>query len=167
METGSQGPAPAPAPPRGYRLAPGSPALPAPPFIKGLDNKRRAGAERGGWGGESQSLPSPSEERDVPFSRPLPVSASFWRSPHPLEFAPDATKALKTHTEAQAFTHTSALRSRYTEARRAPPLCLPNSPSDGANRGERGGPAPLPWKSRLFPQAAAASPSPPHPPSLS
>ena len=152
--TGSQGPAPAPGPPARVQTGSRLPSAPSPTiYQKDLTTKEEPGRKRGG--GESQSLPSPSEERDVPSSCPLPVSASFWRSPYPLEFAPDATKALTTHTSAQAFIHTSAPRSRYTEARGAPPLCLPNGPSDGANRGERGGPAPLPWKSRLFPQAAA------------
>lgn len=166
VEIGSQVPAPAPRPPARVQTGSRLPSAPSPTiYQKDLTTKEEPGRKRGG--GESQSLPSPSEEGDVPSSRPLPVSASFWRSPHPLEFAPDATKALTTHTAAQAFTHTSALRSRYTEARGAPPLCLPNGPSDGANRGERGGPAPLPWESRLFPQAAAPTPPTHTPPAPS
>lgn len=44
-------------------------------------------------------------------------------------------QALTTHTAAQTYIDPCAPSSRYTEARTAPPLFLPNRPSDGANLG--------------------------------
>lgn len=111
---------------------------------KGLDNKRRAGAEK--WGRGYSKYSKSFLRRGCVLLSPASSFCEFLEVTP--ELAPDAPKALTTHTAAEAFIHTSALRSRYTEARTAPPLFLPNSQSDGANRGERGSPAPLPWKSR-------------------
>lgn len=70
---------PGPCPPRGYRLAPGSPHSLPYHLSKDLTTKEEPGRKSGG--GEIQSLPSPSEEGVVSSYCPLPVSASFWRQP--------------------------------------------------------------------------------------
>lgn len=151
METTFPGPAPAPRSGTDRLLAPLR-SLPHH-LSNGLDNKRRAGAEK--WGrGDSKSSKSFRGRGCVLLSPPSSFCEFLEVTP---ELAPDVTKALTTHTAAQAFIHTSAPRSRYTKARTAPPLFLPNSPSDGANRGERCSPAPLPWKS----QCSHRQPPPP------
>lgn len=134
-----------PLPPARVQTGSWLPALPALPFIKGLDNKRRARAEK--WGrGDSKSSKS-FQGRGCVLLLPPSSFCEFLEATS--ELAPDATKALTTHTAARTSVHTCAPSSRYTEAGTAPPLFLPNRPSDGANRGEHGSPAPLPWKTQV------------------
>lgn len=129
-------------PPRGTARLP---ALPAPPCIKRIDNKRRVGAEKGG--GTTQSLPSPSTEGGVcspPAPAPLSNICDFLKVTPVLD--PDAIKALTTHPAAQSCTHACTQNQVHGHTHSASPLA-PKQPSDDANPGERSSPAPLPGKS--------------------
>lgn len=133
-----------PRPCAGRRSAPGSQLSQPHHLSKGLDNKRRALRKSGGRG-NSKSPKSLRARGCVLFSPP----STFYEF---LGVTPERT-LWKSPSGTGVHTH-CAPRSRYKSACTAPPLFFPNSPSDGANRGERRSPAPLPWKNR-FPQAAA------------
>lgn len=77
---------------------------------KGLDNKRRAGAEK--WGRGYSKYSKSFLRRGCVLLSPASSFCEFLEVTP--ELAPDAPKALTTHTAAEAFIHTSALRSRYT-----------------------------------------------------
>lgn len=133
-----------PLPPARVPTGSGLPALPAPPFINRTDNKRRVGAER--WGRGTQSLPSPSESGDV--SSPLAPPFQFLR----LSEGDPRTRSSRyqspdnAHGGTVTHTHVCTQNQVHGDTHSASPL-PPKQPSDGANRGERGSPALLPWKS--------------------
>lgn len=135
---------PGPCPPRGYRPAPGSQRSLPHHLSKDLTTKEEPGGKVGeGRFKVVQVLPRKGMYPPLASFQFLRVSGSDPRTRSGRYQSPDNSHA------AQTYVHTCAPSSRYTEARTAPPLFLPNRPSDGANRGERGSPAPLPWKTQV------------------